>query len=233
MDKLGKKILVVDDEPKIVEVIKSYLENIGYEIVTAENGKQALDLFEKTKPSLIILDLMLPDISGEDICRNIRKNSRVPIIMLTAKVEENSMLTGLDIGADDYVTKPFSPKQLVARVNAVLRRSQDDSGLLSNVISFNHDELVVDIIKREVKRKDVDVYLTPNEFNILKNLIRYPKKVFTRNELIDFSLNEHFEGYDRIIDTHIKNLRQKIEGNPKNPKYILTVYGVGYRFGGE
>ena len=135
----SKKILVVDDEPKIVEVVKSYLENIGYEIVTAENGKKALDLFEKTNPSLMILDLMLPDMSGEDICRHIRKSSRVPIIMLTAKAQEDDLLTGLDIGADDYMTKPFSPKQLVARVNAVLRRSQDDAGLLSNVLSFNHD----------------------------------------------------------------------------------------------
>jgi DNA-binding response OmpR family regulator len=233
MDNTTISILVVDDEQKIIEVIKTYLENIGYKVHTANNGKKALDLFESIKPSLIILDLMLPDMSGEQVCKNIRKKSRVPIIMLTAKVSEDDLLTGLDIGADDYITKPFSPKQLVARVNAVIRRSQDDSGLLSNIISFDNDGLVIDLIKHGVKINNKDVNLTPNEFNILKNLIKYPKKVFTRDELINYALGEDFEGYDRVIDTHIKNLRQKIEPDPKNPKYILTVHGIGYRFGIE
>jgi len=233
MNNLKKAILVVDDEPKIVEVVKSYLENAGYEIFTADNGKQAIESYEKINASLIILDLMLPDISGEQVCQEIRKKSRVPIIMLTAKVGEEDLLTGLNIGADDYITKPFSPKQLVARVNAVIRRSQDDSGILSNVLSFNNEELLVDIIKHEVKRNGLDVNLTPNEFNILENLIKNPKKVYTREELINYALNGDFEGYDRIIDTHIKNLRQKIEQDAKNPKYIITVYGIGYRFGGE
>lgn len=227
------KILVVDDEPKIVEVVQSYLENSGYEVYTAYNGRQALVVFEKVDLSLIILDLMLPDISGEDICKTIRKKSRVPIIMLTAKSAEDDLLNGLDIGADDYVMKPFSPKQLVARVSAVIRRSQDDSGLLANVFTFNNDELAVDIIKHEVKRQDTVIGLTPIEFNILKNLVKYSKRVFTREDLINFALDEHFEGYDRVIDTHIKNLRQKIETDPRNPKYIITVYGVGYRFGGD
>ena len=227
------KILVLDDEPKIVEVIKSYLESSGYEVYTATNGKQALAVFEQNTVSLIVLDLMLPDISGEDICKAIRKKSRVPIIMLTAKSAEEDLLTGLDIGADDYVMKPFSPKQLVARVNAVIRRSLDDSGLLANVFSFHDDELTVDIIKHEVRKRDTVVSLTPIEFNILKNLVKYPKRVFTREDLISFALDEHFEGYDRVIDTHIKNLRQKIETDPRNPKYIITVYGVGYRFGGD
>lgn len=226
-------ILVVDDEPKIVEVVKSYLENAGYEVFTAYNGKQALAILEKNGISLIVLDLMLPDGSGEELCKTIRKTSRVPIIMLTAKSTEEDLLKGLDIGADDYVIKPFSPRQLVARVNAVIRRSQDDSGMLVNVISFNNDELVVDIIRHEVKGNGSEINLTPNEFNILKNLIKYPKRVFTRDDLINLALDEHFEGYDRVIDTHIKNLRQKIEKDPKNPKYILTVYGVGYRFGGD
>lgn len=233
MEKVNKLILIVDDEVKIVDVIKSYLENAGYTTRTAYNGKKALDILENTNPALIILDLMLPDVSGEDICKNIRKKSRVPIIMLTAKVGEDDVLTGLDIGADDYITKPFSPKQLIARVSAVLRRSQDDSGLLSNVISFNNDDLVVDILKHKVKIKNEEVYLTPTEFSILTNFIKYPKRVFTRENLINFALDDNFEGYDRIIDTHIKNLRQKIEQDPRNPQYIITVYGVGYRFGGE
>lgn len=227
------RILVVDDEAKIVEVVRSYLESSGYEVDTAYTGEQALRLFEKGEPSLIILDLMLPDISGEEICRAIRKESRVPIIMLTAKSAEEDLLNGLDIGADDYVVKPFSPKQLVARANAVIRRSQDDPGLLANVFTFRNGELTVDILKHEVKSKGSVVNLTPIEFNILKNLIKHPKRVFTRDDLIRFALDEHFEGYDRVIDTHIKNLRQKIEKDPKNPEFILTVYGIGYRFGGE
>lgn len=233
MSNSKKSILIVDDEPKIVEVVKSYLESVGYEIFIADNGSYALECFEKINPSLIILDLMLPDISGEEVCREIRKKSRLPIIMLTAKVSEDDMLKGLDIGADDYVIKPFSPRQLVARVNAVIRRSQDDSGVLSNILSYNSDELIVDIIKREVRVKGVEINLTPNEFNILQNLIKFPKRVFTREALINIALGEDFEGYDRIIDTHIKNLRQKIEQDPKNPRFILTVYGVGYRFGGD
>ncbi len=231
--KTGRKILVVEDERKIVDVVRSYLEHEGYEVHAAYDGEQAMLLFDKEQPSLVILDLMLPDITGEDICKAIRKQSRVPVIMLTAKVEEEDILKGLDIGADDYVTKPFSPRQLVARVTAVMRRVVEDTAVLSNMISFNNGDLTVDNLRHEVKKRGQPVYLTPNEYRILQTLMKYQKKAFTREELIDIALGEDFDGFDRTIDTHIKNLRQKIEGDPKHPQYIQTVFGVGYKFGGE
>lgn len=233
MNNIQKKILVVDDEIKIVEVVKSFLENSGYIVYEAYNGREAIDKFEKENPALIVLDLMLPDMSGEEICKTLRKRSRVPIIMLTAKVEEEDILRGLNIGADDYVTKSFSPRQLVARVEAVLRRASDALVPLSSIISFNNGELVIDILKYEVKRFGKKVNLTPNEFKLLLTMVKYPDKTFTREELIRIGLGEDFNGYDRTIDTHIKNIRQKIEPDPKNPKYILTIHGIGYRFGGE
>jgi len=229
----SKKILIVDDEMKIVEVVKSYLEKSGYSVYVAYNGKEALDKFEKENPALVILDLMLPDITGEEICKTLRKKSRVPIIMLTAKVEEEEVLRGLNIGADDYVTKPFSPRQLVARVEAVLRRSSDAFVPLSSRISLNNDELVIDTLKYEVKKHGKAVNLTPNEYKLLLTMVKYPDKTFTREELITMALGEDFDGYDRTIDTYIKNIRQKIENDPKNPKYIVTIHGIGYRFGGE
>lgn len=229
----SKKILVVDDEVKIVEVVKSYLENSGYSVYEAYNGKDALERFEKVSPALVILDLMLPDITGEEICRAIRKKSGVPIIMLTAKTEEEHILEGLTLGADDYITKPFSPRQLVARVEAVLRRSGGTLGPHSNVLSFGNNELTIDTVKFEVKKEGAVVNLTPNEYKILMTMAKYPDKTFTREELVFLVLGEDYDGYDRTIDTHIKNLRQKMENDPKDPKYILTIYGVGYRFGGE
>lgn len=226
------KILVVDDEEKIVDVIKSYMEKEGYVVSTAYTGKQALEQFKCFSPDLIILDLMLPDISGEDICKQIRSIGSTPIIMLTAKVEEEYILNGLNIGADDYITKPFSPKQLIARAKAVLRRTQkievDDA-----ILKFNQGDLIINIDSHNVKKGSQLINLTPVEFEILIKLAKYPKKVFTREELITQVLGEDYEGYDRTIDTHIKNLRQKIETNTKEPQYVLTVYGVGYRFGGE
>ncbi len=233
MNSCSKKILVVDDEEKIVQVVKSYLEHSGFVVYEAYNGKQALQIFKKVAPSLVVLDLMLPDISGEDICKMLRKQSRVPIIMLTAKVEEEDILRGLDIGADDYITKPFSPKELVARVFAILRRTSGEPVPLSNLVSFNNDELVIDNVKREVRKSGSVLSLTPNEYKILMTLIKYPNKTFTREELICMALGEDFDGYNRTVDTHIKNLRHKVESDPKVPKYILTVHGVGYRFGGE
>ncbi len=233
MNDIPKKIMVVDDEVKIAEVVKSYLEKSGYSVCVAYNGKEALEKFEKENPSLIILDLMLPDMSGEEICKTLRKKSRVPIIMLTAKVEEENILEGLKIGADDYITKPFSPRQLVARVEAVLRRACDALIPLSSLLSFNNNELVIDTLKYEVKRNGKVINLTPNEYKILITMVKYPDKTFTREELINMALGEDFDGYDRTIDTHIKNIRQKIEPDPKNPKYILTIHGIGYRFGGE
>lgn len=229
----NKKVLVVDDELKIAEVIKSYLEHAGFEVFTAYDGRHALEMFERTGPSIVILDLMLPDLTGEEICRTIRKHSRAPIIMLTAKSDEEDILRGLDIGADDYVTKPFSPKQLVARVIAVLRRTAGDPIPLSNAFSFNNEDLVIDNLGHEVKKGGRVVNLTPNEYRILLTLVKYPKKTFTREELVNMALGDDFDGFDRTVDTHVKNLRQKIEDDPKAPKYLLTVHGVGYRFAGE
>lgn len=228
-----KKILVVDDEPTIVDVVKSYLLKSGYEVSEAFTGREALDSFEKENPALIILDLMLPDISGEEVCRRLRKRSRVPIIMLTAKVEEEDILIGLGLGADDYVTKPFSPRQLVARVEALLRRTTQEAVPLAERLSFNQGDLVIDVSGHEVNKNGVKVNLTPNEYRILLTMLKYPRKAFTRDELVTMALGDDYEGFDRTIDVHIKNLRQKVETDPKSPKYILTVHGVGYRFGGE
>lgn len=224
-----KKILVVDDEPKIVDVVKSYLEKNGYMVFEAFRGKTAFDLFEQEKPSLIILDWMLPDISGEEIIRILRRTSKVPIIMLTAKAEEENIIKGLSVGADDYITKPFSPRQLVARVEAILRRVESDT-LTGKKIVFG--DLEFDLDGHTIKKAGETLGLTPNEYKILSCMARYPKKVFTREELINIVSGEDFGGYDRVIDTHIKNIRQKIEDDTKNPQYILTVHGVGYRFGG-
>ncbi len=224
-------VLVVDDEPTIVDVVRSYLENSGYNVQEAFNGKDALSLFEKVQPHLVILDLMLPDVSGEEVCGQIRKKSRIPIIMLTAKVGEEDVIDGLGLGADDYVAKPFSPRQLVARVNAILRRTEFETVPLSNMLTF-HDNLEIDVLKHEVRKQGKIVNLTPNEFNILMTLIKYPNKAFTREELVTMALGADYGGYDRTIDTHIKNLRHKIETDIRNPRYILTIYGVGYRFGG-
>lgn len=232
MDNTNIRILVVDDEEKIVEVIKSYLQKENFQVYTAYNGKQALELYDDISPDLVILDLMLPDICGEDVCRRIRNIADTPIIMLTAKVEEVDILNGLNIGADDYVIKPFSPKQLIARINAVLRRTV---GTVSaeNLLIFNKGELVINKENHVIKKSGKSVNLTPAEYEILLSLAKYPKKIFTRDELIAFALGEDYEGYDRTIDTHIKNLRQKLESNSRDTHYILTVYGVGYRFGGE
>ncbi|TCO66283.1 response regulator transcription factor [Caldanaerobacter subterraneus] len=227
---MNKKIFVVDDEIKILEVVKSYLEREGFSVITETNGNNVLDTFKKEKPDLVILDLMLPGISGEELCKRLRQFSDVPILMLTAKVQESDKINGFSIGADDYITKPFSPRELVMRVKAILRRTTDDVPL-AEVMSFNNDDLVVDLRAHTVRKKGVVVNLTPNEFKILKILIRNPNRVFTREELIEKVMGFDYEGYDRTIDAHIKNLRQKIEDDTKNPVYIRTVYGVGYKFG--
>lgn len=225
-------ILIVDDEVKITEVIKSYLENSGYLTACAYDGKNAMSLFEKCSPVLIILDLMLPDMTGEDICREIRKKSRVPIIMLTAKVEDADIINGLGIGADDYLTKPFSPRQLVARVEAVLRRVSSEAVPLTNEFSFHDGDLVIDGLRHEIRKNGQLVALTPNEYKILVTMSKYPSKVFTREELIELALGDDYDGFDRVIDTHIKNIRQKLGDDGRTPRYILTVHGTGYRFGG-
>lgn len=228
-----KKILVVEDEEKIMNVVKSFLESKGFFVITAENGRKAIEIFDRENISLVLLDLMLPEISGEEVCRSIRKKSRVPIIMLTAKSDETDMLKGLGLGADDYITKPFSLKALHARMEAVMRRSSDDLVPLFSKNSFNNEDLTVDFESRFITKQSEEVKLTPNEYKILTTLIKYPNKVFTRDELIASAFGTEFEGYDRTIDSHIKNLRQKIESDPKNPIYVKTIHGVGYKFGGE
>ncbi|MDR3363790.1 MAG: response regulator transcription factor [Clostridiales Family XIII bacterium] len=233
MPKTNKTILVVDDEPKIIEAVSSFLESKGFAVLSAESGNQALEIFERENISLAILDLMLPDVSGEEVCRRIRSRSRMPIIMLTAKPGENSLLAGLGIGADDYMTKPFSIKELYARIDAILRRSEDDLRPLLARRSFNNGDLAVDFEQNVFKKRQAALALTPSETRILAALIKYPGKVFSRSELIDIALGEDFDGYDRAVDSHVKNLRQKIEDDPKNPKYVLTVHGFGYKFGGE
>ncbi len=232
MDRHLIKILIVDDELKILEVVRSFLDGHGFVVFTAENHKEAFEIIGREDISLILLDLMLPEMSGEEICIKIRRESRVPIIMITAKVDENAVLEGLGIGADDYITKPFSLKTLMARIEAVLRRSLGNSGQLTRKCSYNNGDLEIDLDSRRTTKKMVEVKLTPNEFNVLVTLIKFPNKVFTREELISIALGRDFEGFDRTVDSHIKNIRQKIEDNPKDPRYILTIHGVGYRFGG-
>lgn len=229
---MNEKILVVDDEINLLNVIKDYLLRESYEVFTAGQGNKAIELFREIEPDFIILDLMLPDISGEEICKLVRKESDVPILMLTAKSSEDDKVTGLYIGADDYLTKPFSPRELVGRVRAILRRTKGNSEL-TDALEFNHKDLFIDIPKHIVKKAGQEVSLTPNEFKVLLTLAQNPHKVFTRSHLVSLAFGYDFEGYDRTVDTHIKNLRQKIEDNVKEPKYIVTVYGVGYKFEGE
>jgi DNA-binding response OmpR family regulator len=223
-------VLVVDDEEKILDVVKSYLGKNGYTALCAGTGKEALDLFQRHQVSLVLLDLMLPDFSGEELCRKIRAVSDVPIIMMTAKVEEEDIIRGLHLGADDYVTKPFSPRQLMARAAAALRRYGSVS---HSAPVLTAGDLTVDTEKHLVSLKGGEVALTPDEFNILKLLMSHRGRGFSRDEIISEIKSGDYEGFDRAIDTHIKNLRRKIEIDPRSPRFILTVYGIGYRFGGE
>ena len=227
-----KKVLVVEDEIKIAEVVVAYLQNSGYETITAYDGISALHLFEKECPDLIILDLMLPGCTGEEVCKKIRKNSRIPILMLTAKIEENDKVDGLNMGADDYVTKPFSTRELIARVGSLIRRSDEGIAPLFHKMSWNQSDLELDLQAHEVKKGGVIVNLTPNEYKLLCTLVKYPQKTFTRDELIEVALGIDYDGFERTIDSHIKNLRSKIESDSSNPEYILTVRGIGYKFGG-
>jgi len=228
-----KNVLVVDDEPKIREVLSAFYQSKGFQVFQAETGTQALKVFHSENIQLVILDLMLPDLSGEEVCNAIRRNSRVPVLMLTAKSEEDDLITGLAMGADDYITKPFSLKELYARTEAVLRRTQDDLIPLAVRNSFRDGDLVVDFEKNSFYKAGEPVSLTPNEARLLAAMVKYPGRVFTRDDLITLALSDEFEGYERAVDSHIKNLRQKIEDNPKAPVYILTVHGIGYKFKGE
>ncbi|MEA4870658.1 MAG: response regulator transcription factor [Christensenella sp.] len=228
----NETILVVEDETKIADVLKSYLEREGFLVVCAADGEDALQKFASLSPALVLLDLMLPRRSGEEVCREIRARGDTPIIMLTARAEEESILGGLAIGADDYVVKPFSPRQVVARVHAVLRRAGTGREKSSPVLEFDGGRLKIDTAARRVLRDGAELSLTPSEYNLLSVFFTHPGRTFTRDELIVSALREDYEGYDRVIDTHIKNLRQKIEPDAKQPRYLVTVFGVGYRFNG-
>ncbi len=230
----GKTILIVEDEPKIAEAVEAYLKNSGYDVLVAQDGKQGLLFYENRQPDMVILDLMLPYITGEELCRIIRKQSKIPMIMLTAKSGEDHKIDGLTMGADDYMTKPFSPRELVARVNSLFRRCENNGveAQLSNKVSWNNGDLEVDFEAYQVKKKGATAGLTLSEFKLLSAFVTHPNKTFTRDELIDIAFGLDFNGYDRTIDSHIKNLRSKIETNTAEPDYILTVRGVGYKFGG-
>jgi two-component system alkaline phosphatase synthesis response regulator PhoP len=221
---MPKKILIVDDEPQIVEICKDYLQAAGYETVTANNGTQALALARKEKPDLVVLDLMMPEMDGFDVCRAIRKESEVPIIMLTAKVEETDKLIGLELGADDYITKPFSPRELVARTRVVLRRVTNAPE--SDIIRVGNIEL--DRMHFEVHMPDKTIALTSTEFELLATLMSQPGRIFSRAQLLTATHGVSFESLERAIDSHIRNLRRKLE--PSEP--IVTVHGVGYKFKG-
>lgn len=220
------KILVVDDEPKITRLTRDYLENAGFDVLTASDGQSALASARVDQPDLVVLDLGLPDINGLDVCRALRRSSNVPIIMLTARDEESDKLVGLELGADDYITKPFSPKELVARVRAVLRRTEI-AGEVREIIRVA--DLTLDLPRMRLKRGEQDVELTPTEFELLSTLARQPGRIFTRAQILDALHGVAIETYERAIDAHIKNIRRKLEPNPREPRYIQTVYGVGYR----
>ncbi|WP_211316593.1 response regulator transcription factor [Desmospora activa] len=226
-----KTILIVDDEEKIREVLASYLSHAGYQTLEAATGKEAIEAQRNQSVDLVILDLMLPDRSGEEVCQEIRRQSAVPILMLTAKVEEQHRIEGLSIGADDYVIKPFSPREIVARVQAILRRSGED--LLAERISFQDGELIVDTGAKTVYKQGDPIHLTPIEYRLVQILARNPKRSFSREELVEKLFGFDYSGDTRTIDQHMKNLRNKVESDPKNPLYFKTVFGFGYRFDGE
>ena len=218
-------ILLVDDKIKITEVINAYLDKEGYNTFIAHDGQKALELFTQEEFDLVILDRMLPDISGEEICKRIRETSLVHIIMLTAKTEDDDKIDGFNLGCDDYVCKPFNVKELVLRIKAVFRKIEKEE-----IIKVG-DEIEVNTLSHEVKIRGTEVSLTNTEYKILLLLVNNQKKIFTREELLELVTEDHYEKFDRIIDVHIKNLRQKIEEDTKKPKIIQTVYGVGYKFG--
>ncbi|MHC6203911.1 response regulator transcription factor [Breznakiellaceae bacterium SP9] len=220
-------VLIVDDEAKIGEILTSYLEASGCKALYAPNGSGALRLFDSNDVSLILLDLMLPDVTGEELCRRVRERSDIPIIMITAKVEERDIINGLNIGADDYVCKPFSPRELMARVKAHLRRSSGRAHPASKKLT--HGDLSADLEKRCITVRGKELALTRDEYLLVSLFLSRPAKIFTRDEIIAHIKGDDYDGFDRTIDTHIKNLRQKLEDDPRKPKYIETVYGMGYR----
>jgi len=224
-----KTILVVDDEPKITQLVRDYLERAGFRVLVAHDGRRALSLAKTEKPDMIILDLGLPQLDGLDFTREFRKTSNAPIIMLTARAEETDKLIGLELGADDYMTKPFSPKELVARVRVVFRRMENVASANTEMIRVADITLDVPRMRVSAERREIEE-LTPTEFELLATLARQPGRVFTRAQLLDAIHGVAFESYERAIDAHVKNIRRKIELKAGEPQYILTVYGVGYKF---
>lgn len=224
----ARRILLVEDEKNIRDAVAAYLERAGYWVTPAADGQEAVDAFSLHQFDLVILDLMLPRLPGEKVCRIIRDTSDVPIIMLTAKGEVEDRIVGLELGADDYLIKPFSPRELVARVRALLRRAHIDSKPQREVLDFGG--LTIDLNGHKVLVNDEEVDLTASEFKLLTTLSRYPGRVYSRMELVEKVLGYDFEGYERTIDSHVKNLRAKIGDDPRNPRWIYTVHGVGYRF---
>ncbi len=226
-------IIVVEDDRKMARMIKAYLEGAGFRVVHFEKGKEAIKAALKEMPLLVILDLKLPDISGEEVCQELKEIGDFPIIMLTSKSLEEERITGFALGADDYVVKPFSPRELVYRVKAVLKRAQKKDQSEATALSFNNSLLTIDGQTYQVTKKGLPVKLTPTEIKILFTLASTPQKVFTREDLVQSALGYQFEGYERSIDAHIKHIRQKIGDDPKNPIFIHTIYGVGYKFTGK
>jgi len=220
-------ILIIEDEPELVKVLRSYLEQAGFSVLSASRGDSGLSLWEQKKPDLVLLDLNLPGMDGLDVARSIRRTSSTPVIMLTARVEEADQLVGLELGADDYITKPFSPRLVVARVRALLRRTEQSPAARQMLRLV---DLEIDLEGHTVRRSGELVELTPTEFNLLVALLSQPGRAFSRLQLLDASQGTAYEGYERTIDAHIKNLRAKLEPDPKKPRYIETVFGVGYRF---
>jgi DNA-binding response OmpR family regulator len=223
-----KTILVVDDETRITQLARDYLAHAGFGVLTAHDGPGALATFKTEHPDLVVLDLGLPGLDGLDVTRALRKGSNVPVIMLTARNEESDKLVGLELGADDYMTKPFSPKELVARVRAVLRRAENAAPAMDDVLHVL--DLTLDVPRLRVTQGERRIELTPTEFELLATLARQPGRVFTRAQLLDAVRGVAFESYERAIDAHIKNIRRKLEPNPREPRYVLTVYGLGYKF---
>lgn len=228
----NNNVLIVDDEMMLREAISAFFTQKGCNIYQADNGQDALEIFAKNRIDFVILDLMLPGMPGEDVCREIRRNSKVPIIMLTAKTQEDSIINGLSIGADDYVTKPFSVKELYARMEAIKRRILDVKDTGSEIIRCG-DGLEINIREAVVSKDGNELNITKSEWKILSAMALSPRKVFSRDELMEVVFGDESDSYDRVIDTHIKNLRKKIESDPKSPVYIKTVHGLGYKFGGS
>ncbi len=228
--RMNEHILVVDDEVWVLQTVRGYLEGSGFSVATASDGSGALAEFAAREPALVILDWMLPGLDGPEVAGRIRQQSNVPIIMLTARVDEEDRIAGLELGADDYVVKPFSARELEARVRAVLRRSEGDRG---TQIVLEADDIRLDVEQHEVLVRGQQVELTPMEFDLLAYLMQRPGRVYTRLELLEALRGTTYEIFERSIDSHIKRLRQKIEPDPKSPRYVLTVFGVGYRFAKE